>query len=479
MSIKSRLSAFKTTNAYFNASIVYIIANGIGQGTTLLSNIFFTRYMTKSDYGLYSNYYSYVALFVPFVGLNLYYGLINAYSDYKKEIHKLRSSALLLSMFGIVISALLLVCINHTLGLSMPSIAIFLILAHSYGFFLVNYHINSMNMENCYIAKGLMLAVPNILQAVFAAIAVVICNTYISRAIGSTLGILLCGIVAAVLILRSEVPIVNFGYWKYVLKISLPAIIGSVSIMIMQQCDKVMITSMIGAEANAVYSLVFYIGYILYAVLQATSGAWQAWLFRVLDAGKKESITKVQKWYLFFMTILATGLYMIAPEIIRILSPSDYWHFEYVPPFVVGSYLILMYTINMGIIQYDKRTDVNSAIVTIAAIMNVMLNYLLIPRFGGVGAAYTSVLSYLLIFVLTSAYLFVKREFHFSMIQYLTNACLVTALGACFYYVKEMIWIRYVFFVAVLLFEGIYMIRRREDIQSLFGGNIIKSRSGD
>ncbi len=79
--IKIVFNKLRTTNEFFNATFVYILANGIGQGTTLLANTFFTRYMSQNDYGLYSNYYSYVAILTPFVGLNLYFGLMNAYID--------------------------------------------------------------------------------------------------------------------------------------------------------------------------------------------------------------------------------------------------------------------------------------------------------------------------------------------------------------------------------------------------------------
>ena len=119
--------------------MVYIFANGIGQGTTLLSNIFFTRYMSQTDYGLYSNYYSIGALLVPFVGMNLYFALSNAYIDYKDVIHKYRSSMLLLSNIGVIITAAAMILIKLVIGLSLPWICVFLAIAHAYGFFLVNY----------------------------------------------------------------------------------------------------------------------------------------------------------------------------------------------------------------------------------------------------------------------------------------------------------------------------------------------------
>lgn len=464
----------KTTNEFFNATFVYIITNGIGQGTTLLANIFFTRYMSQSDYGLYSNYYSYVAILVPFVGMNLYFGLTNAYMDYKEDIKRLRSSVLILSVIGLVITASVMLVANMIIGLTIPVVCIILALAHAYGFFLVNFYIYSMNMENLFVAKGLMLAVPNVLQALLAGIAVVILNTFVSRAVGATIGILSCGIVAAVLILKEARPTINAEYWKYVLRISLPAIIGSVSAMIMQQCDKVMITSMTGAEATAVYALIYNIGYILYAVQQATNGAWQAWIYNTMESKKYGNIKDVQEWYMFFMLVLATGLYMIAPEIIKILSPESYWYFEYVVPFIVGSYLMLMYSMNMAIMQYEKRTDVSSIIVAIAAAINIVLNYLLIPRFGGAGAAYTSVVSYLFIFVASGIFLKLKGDYYFKNKYYLTNIIVVSLMGVLFYQVMDKTLIRYIMFFCVLAAEGIYLLLRKDSVRKMFGGRIFE-----
>ncbi len=466
------LKKLKTTNEYFNATFVYILANGIGQGTTLLANVFFTRYMSQNDYGLYSNYYSYVAILVPFVGMNLYFGLANTYMDYKEDIHKIRSSVLLLSVIGFFITSLVAAVIYRTIGMTVPVLCVILALAHAYGFFLVNYFIQSMNMENHFIAKGVMLAVPNVLQAVLAGVAVMICNTYISRAVGATTGVLSCGVIASIIILRDSVPKVNKEWWAYVLRISLPAIIGSVSAMIMQQCDKVMITSLIGAETTAVYALIYNIGYILYAVQQATSGAWQAWIYGTLDKKAYGNIPDVQKWYLFFMLVITTVLYMVAPEIIKILSPSNYWHFDYVVPFIIGSYLMVMYSMNMSVIQYAKRTDVTSIIVVFAAVLNIGLNYVLIPTHGGIGAAYTSVASYLFIYIVSSLYLRMKRNYQYKANHYLVTFALVVMMGMVFYFVKDNASIRYVMFICVLMAECAYAYLRKNEIVKMFGGKV-------
>ena len=72
----------RTKNLYVNASLWYIVANVLGQGIVFLSNIVFTRIMSKTDYGMYSTYYSIVAMLTPFVGANLFVGLCKGYYDF-------------------------------------------------------------------------------------------------------------------------------------------------------------------------------------------------------------------------------------------------------------------------------------------------------------------------------------------------------------------------------------------------------------
>lgn len=458
---------FFNNNLYVNASIIYIIANGIGQGTTLLSNIFFTRYMSQVDYGLYSNYYSYVALLVPFVGMNLYCGLSNAYIDYKNEINSFRSSVLLLSIIGAVCTVVGVFFLKLVVDISVSWFVIILAIAHAYGFFVVNYYIQSMNMENRFIAKGVMLAVPNVLQAAIAGAFVLSANTYIYRAIGSGIGIVLCGLVGAIFIIKQSIPFINLEYWKYALRISLPAIFGSVAAMIMQQCDKVMITHIVGAENTAVYALIFNIGYILYAVQQATNGVWQVWLYNALSKDLYHAIPIVQKWYLYFMFILGTVLYMVAPEIIKILSPANYWFFDYVAPFVVGSYVMLMYSMEITIIEYDKKTHITSSIVTVAAVLNVLLNYFAITYFGGLGAAYTSLISYMFILLICDWYLIRQERNYFSRKYFLWSGGFIVLLGGVFNMVCNNIMGRYIIFMMILIFEISYFYIKKDEFRML------------
>jgi O-antigen/teichoic acid export membrane protein len=49
---------------------------------------------------------------------------------------------------------------------------------------------------------------------------------------------------------------------------------------------------------------------------------------------------------------------------------------------------------------YEKKTKYIAAITIITGVLNVLLNYLLIPKFGYVAAAWTTLISYIVLFLL-------------------------------------------------------------------------------
>lgn len=459
-------------NPLLKASIFYIFGNGIGQGVILLGTIIFTRIMTQEDYGLYSTYYSMVSIFTTLVGANLFIGLNSAYIDYRDEIHRVRASLLVLSLlvFSVVCGCTML--INHLCSLNVPAFMLIMALFHAYSFFVVNYFNYSANMENRYKIKTLFMLLPNVLQIFFSVTLILMWPTFSlnARIIGSVAGVAGCAICVMTYMLHGQSDIYRKEYWIYALKISVPSVLSSISYMLMQQSDNIMITSFYSAEETAVYALVYNVGYILYAVMQATSGVWQAWIYRVLDSGNIENVKKVQKWYLAVFAQMAFGLLMISPELIKVLGPEQYWQFKYIAPFVLGSCLMVMYTFYTTVGLFYKKSGKVSRCVLIAAIVNIILNYFFIPKFGGVAAAYTSVFSYIILFLLARKLVQGLNRDLFS------NKYFLTFFGGvvCGCLIFEMVYartvLRYIVFIGMLALSLIYMWVKREEILIIVKG---------
>ena len=84
------------------------------------------------------------------------------------------------------------------------------------------------------------------------------------------------------------------------LKISIPSILGSISSLLMQNSDNIMITAMIGAMETAVYGFMYQVGNILLVILSAIGGSVSAWIYTALDSDRCVAAREGQKWYFTF-----------------------------------------------------------------------------------------------------------------------------------------------------------------------------------
>lgn len=83
-----------------------------------------------------------------------------------------------------------------------------------------------------------------------------------------------------------------------------------------------------------------------------------------------------------------------APEIMAFLAPEDYHSGIYaVPPVVATAFLSALYNIYANIEFYHKKSSYIAGATVVSAAVNIGLNALLIPLFGFVGAAYTTLAS--------------------------------------------------------------------------------------
>lgn len=324
-------------------------------------------------------------------------------------------------------------------------------------------------MENRYKVKSLLLMLPNVLQVLFSILLIIFMqkNAYHERIIGSVAGVFCCAVVLFIIMLAGNYKLWNKEYYLYALKISVPSVLSSISYIIMQQSDHIMITEFVGAEFTAVYGLVYCIGNILYAFLQSTSGAFQAWAYHALDSGNYRGIKQIQKWYLFFYLIISVGLLMISPEVIKILAPPSYWDFRYIPPFLAGSCMLVLNSFYSTVGTFYKKAGKVSLCVTAAALSNIVLNFIFIPRYGAIAAAYTSLSSYIILALLGRVLIQVLHKGLYSDSFFLIFFVFIVLNSILFLYVGERTVLRYCLYSIILCGLCLYAYLKQNEIKSL------------
>lgn len=455
----------KKINPLLKSSIIYIVATIIGQGMTFLGIIVFTRLMDQNDYGLYSTYYAYVSVVTVLIGANLHYALNNAYIDKKNRIKEFRKSVLCLSFVIMILSSVVVLLAGKILLNEFSVFIIVMLLLHSYGFFVINYRMYSANMENDYKRKQWLLILPYAFQLIIPILFMLFLSqtSFEIRVIGSTVGV--CGIAVLLFIemMRYKGKLIDINDWKYALSIALPSVVMSISYMLMQQCDKVMITNICGSSDTAVYSVIYYLGYAIIAVDQAVAPVRQAWIYQKLDEQDVHEAGNIQKWYLVVIAILTTGLIMAGPEVVKIIAPSSYWQFEYIVPFIVSACMMMLYRFYTEITLFYKKNMILSMCVCVCAIINIILNAVLIPRAGAVAACYTTVVSYFLLFILTGIVSGKCMKHIYSKKVFLCFILWISGVSVLSYTVYETMWIRYIVYGSLLMIILIYTYVKRSE----------------
>ncbi len=162
-----------------------------------------------------------------------------------------------------------------------------------------------------------------------------------------------------------------------------------------------MINNIIDTASAGLYSIGYYIGMSLLMVIGATQRALMPDFFKFLDNKEYNRLDFLVKKIFSIVVIAALGLVLFAKDIGIILADKKFHAGLQIVPIVVLGYVFFeMYTIYGRYIGYKKKTLFISIVALTSGILNIILNAMYIPRYGYIAGAYTTVVSYFIMFIL-------------------------------------------------------------------------------
>ena len=130
-----------------------------------------------------------------------------------------------------------------------------------------------------------------------------------------------------------------------------------------------------------------------------------------------------------FFLVFTVGLMAISPEVIYLMGGSAYKEGQYVAiPMVASGFFIFVYSIIIPSEYYMQKTVYIMIGTMLAAIINIITNYMFIRIVGYVAAAYTTLFSY---FCYLSLHFFISRRLvHFDVVSkiHILVACVILLL---------------------------------------------------
>lgn len=216
---------------------------------------------------------------------------------------------------------------------------------------------------------------------------------------------------------------INPALAKEMAKYSVVLIPNTFMWWIMNSSDRIMVTAMVGVAANGIYAVSYKVPSLVQTIMGIFNQAWSYSAIRENSSEDRDAYSNsVFNGVVAMSTITGVGLLAIMKPFLRIYVEKAYYSaWQYTPFLIVGfvfltlgTFLSSYYTVNK-----DSKGFLFSGLT--GAIVNLILNALLIPILGVTGAALATCISYSMVYVYrifdTKKYI----KLHFGQVQHLAS----------------------------------------------------------
>jgi O-antigen/teichoic acid export membrane protein len=364
-------------------------------------NIAVSKYLGANDYGLFASAqaFAYLSLFIVYLGLQ------NVVPTFLVRFAKAKSSivyhAILLHTIGFLVYIIINFAIAPYFSSSTDEQSLLLIIVLS-NFFIIPLPVESYYKDQ---AKGKPIAIIYLIQVLIGSAAKFYGIT--QQFPVSYFAIVLCleGLVlfAGLWLLapskRTSIGIknrVSKSVLSKIITVALPLILSSVLVTIYNRVDLYMIKTMIGNTEAGYYGIAVKLSESVLFLAPLITSSLITFLFDSNTANEKK-IHRLRIFIagMFVIPLLAGfGILLIGHMLL------SFYLIEYQPAipilniYVWSSIAAFLGTSVGPILVYTKKQKLSMLATSTGVVLNLVLNFILIPRYGGVGAAWATLVSY-------------------------------------------------------------------------------------
>ena len=185
-------------------------------------------------------------------------------------------------------------------------------------------------------------------------------------------------------------------YWIFALKFNLPLIPHYFSMIMLSQVDKIMISHYYGNKEAGIYGLAQQISLAMNIILTGITSSLMPWTYHRLS--KNESIKNVCNIILLFFSTLSILIVLVVPEVLKIMSTSEYMEAIWVmPPITISVFFTLIYSYFVNVEFYLEESKYVMIASALCAGIKIVLNCICIPNMGYISAGYTTLICYMIL----------------------------------------------------------------------------------
>ncbi len=361
----------------------------------------FSRMMGPDNYGM-------VSVFLTTAGIiNIIFSLEtadamavakNIFAEDKQD--SFQSSILFLSTISFLAGGILLFLFSAVFPnwKDYSTFQLLLILAYAWGVYCVNFINAKFSYEflaerNAIISVALMLGTIASSYILIKSLPKEI--NYYGRMISLAVVYFLFGIGICIYLFSKGKTFYNKEFWKFTLPITIPTIFHLLAMQVLAQCDVLMIKGMLSNYYVGIYSLARTFSSIISILYGAFNNSWVPFYYDYTRRKQFDELREHAENYLELFTILCMGFILLSREVFSLFASSEYHDgIGIIPVFVIGYYMVFLYNFPVNYEILHKKTKAIAACTILAAVSNVILNYVFIRKIGYQGAVYATALSH-------------------------------------------------------------------------------------
>lgn len=393
---RSGLRAIITNTAWLFAD--RILRMGVG----LIVGVWVARYLGVQQYGLFNYATAFVALFSPFANLGLDNVVIRDIVRNTSNKEQILATAFWLKLIGGVTS-LLLAVVFISVFRQNEKLAIWLVaILATAGIFqtldIIDFWFQSqVQSKYTVVAKNTAFFIVTFIKVVL-----IKTQAPLIAFAWATLAEIVLGAIGLVIVYKAKGYSLKLWYWslsvaKSLLKDSWPLILSGVTIMIYMKIDQIMLGEMIGDSAVGIYSAASRISEVWYFIPTAIVSSVSPTIFAAKQTDEAlyyQRIQQLLRLMVLISILIALPMSFLSKTIITILFSNSYTIAgQILAIHIWASLFVFMGVATSPWFIAEGLTHFSLSRTFIGAIMNVLLNLLLIPSFAGVGAAIATVIS--------------------------------------------------------------------------------------
>ena len=180
------------------------------------------------------------------------------------------------------------------------------------------------------------------------------------------------------------------------LRYSVPIIPSTVAWWVMQLSDKYVVIAFCGVAASGVYSVAYKIPSIMSAITTVFTQAWQISAIKSHgDRDNEEFVSTVYGYVTVFIVAISSVLIFFSKHLGYVLFAGDYFiAWSYVPVLILAYMFSGLSGVLASVYSAQKKTGMLFVSTSVGAVINIVLNIVLIPFYGVTAAAYTTLVSF-------------------------------------------------------------------------------------